>query len=286
MGEYKYFVSTDWLKEHLKDEDLFVIDSRFDLFDPANYGHKAYAEGHIEGAYYFDIDEDITEDKGAHGGRRGTPDAAVLGAKLAAIGVNMDSVIVCYDDTVYSASRTWWQLRYMGYENVCVLNGGYQEWCEKGYPVSREVPASRGQGTFEENKRGEMFACKNCIVAAIKDPDAHIIVDSRGPQRYSGEVEPLYSKRGHIPGAINIHYLTNMKDGSVLNLIGTPEQWKANFAPCLEKEDAILYCGSAIEAAVNFLFLSEIGYAPRLYVGSMSDWVTYDDLEVEASYEQ
>ena len=209
----------------------------------------------------------------------------MLGGKLAAIGINMDSVIVCYDDTVYSAPRTWWQLRYMGYDNVYVLNGGYQEWVEKGYPVSAEVPASRGQGAFTEAKRDGMFACKNCIVAALEEPDAHLIVDSRGAKRYSGEVEPLYSKRGHIPGAINIHYLTNMKDGEVLNLIGTKDQWRENFVECLEADDTILYCGSAIEAAINFMFLSELGYEPRLYVGSMSDWVTYDDLPVEATFE-
>ena len=195
----------------------------------------------------------------------------------------MDSTIVCYDDGVYASPRTWWQLRYMGYDKVYVLDGGFNNWKAKGYPVSAGVPASRGQGSFAAAVRTGMFACKKCIEAALKDPDAHIIVDSRAANRYSGEYEPLYSKKGHIPGAINIHYLRNMRGAESLDFIGTKEQWAENFAPCLEKEDTILYCGSAIEAAINFMFMSELDYAPRLYVGSMSEWVGYDDTEVENS---
>ncbi|MBR0374692.1 MAG: sulfurtransferase [Mogibacterium sp.] len=282
MSELKYFVDAAWLLEHLNDEDVFIIDSRFDLFDPAGYGAKAYAEAHIAGAYYFDIDQDITENKGEHGGRRGTADPAVLAAKLAAIGVTNDSTIVCYDDGVYSAPRAWWQFRYMGLDKVYVLDGGFYGWKQNGYPVSAEPTAPRGEGCVTCSMRDEMFADKDYVVAAMGDPDK-VIVDARGHKRYTGEVEPLYSKRGHIPGAINIHYLTNMKDGEIEWLIGTPEQWKANFAPVLGKE-SVLYCGSAIEAAINYMFLEELGERARLYIGSMSDWVGYDDLAVEGDY--
>lgn len=275
MEELKYFVDADWLFSHMDDDDLFIIDSRFDLFNPAEYGAKAYGELHIKGAYYFDIDRDITRDNGVHGGRRGPASTKELGKKLASIGVKMDSQIVCYDDGVYAAPRTWWQLRYMGYEKVYVLDGGFNNWKEKGYPTSNGSSYPRGGGFFKEKKRDGMLADKDYVVAASSNPDK-AIVDSRAKERFTGEVEPLYSKKGHIPGAINIHYLENMKSDS---FIGTKNQWQQAFSHISGKE-VILYCGSAIEAAINFMFLSELGENVRLYAGSMSDWITYDELEV------
>lgn len=284
MDGYKYFVDADWLYRHLNDSDVFVLDSRFDLFDPAEYGAKAYAEEHIAGAFYFDIDRDVTENKGEHGGVRGTADTDKLGAKLASIGADMDSTFVCYDDGVYASPRTWWQLRYMGYDKVYVLDGGFRGWKEKGYPTSSSVPASRGEGKFKAAMRPEMYADKDYVVSAIDDPDK-VILDSRAHVRYTGEVEPLYPKRGHIPGAVNYHYLKNMRDGESLDFVGNSGQWKEVFAQC-EGKETILYCGSAIEAAINFMFMAELGLPARLYCGSMSDWTGYAELEVEGDYSE
>ena len=284
MAAFKNFVTAEWLLDRLHDVDTFVLDCRFDLFNPAQYGSEGYAKDHIEGAYYLDMDTDWSEDKGTHGGRRGTPDPQILGAKLAALGINMDSTIVCYDDGVYSAPRAWWQLRYMGYEKVYVLDGGLTRWKKLAYPLSSEVPASRGQGACTPLMNECMYASKDDVKAAL-GKEGSVIVDCRAYRRYSGEYEPLYSKKGHIPGAISIHYLSNLKEDSGGTLIGTPEQWRKNLAPCLDAEEVFVYCGSGIEACINFMFLDELGKPARLYVGSMSDWVSYDDVDVEACVE-
>ena len=288
MSTLKHFVEASWLNEHLHDDKLFIIDCRFDLFDPAEHGKRSYAQDMIEGAYYFDMDEDLSENRGEHGGRRATPDPEILGAKLAAVGICMDSTIVCYDDGVYSAPRAWWQLRYMGYEKVYVLNGGITQWRKLGYPLGTQAPAPRGQGTWTARLHPEMFADKDYVKAALEKEAAEqndtktLLVDSRAYERYTGEYEPLYSKKGHIPGAISVHYLTNMQAESEGTLIGTPQQWRRNLAACLDAQEVIFYCGSGIEACINLMFLAELGKDARLYVGSMSDWVSYDDVEVES----
>lgn len=282
----KYFKDAAWLKEHMNDENVFILDIRFDLFDPATKGFEKYKQSHIKGAYYLDVDKDITENKGEHGGRRGTPDKEVLGKKLANLGITMDSVLICYDDGVYSAPRAFWQLTYMGYTNVYVLDGGFSNWQKLGYPVSTEMPLPRGLGigSYKGEENGEMFACKNCVKKAIADPSS-IIIDSRAHNRYTGEYEPLYSKKGHVPTAKNIHYLSNMKDGNSDEFIGTKQQWEENFKEALNYDNIILFCGSAIEACINYMFLLELGKQAKVYIGSMSDWVTYDDLETRAGEE-
>ena len=277
----KYFVETAWLKEHLTDENLFVLDVRFDLFDPANAGREKYNKSHIPGAFYFDIDTDITENKGANGGRRATPDKEVLGEKLAKIGIDMESVIVCYDDGVYSSPRAFWQLTYMGYKNVFVLNGGLNGWIEAGNDVTAEIPKSRGQGSYHGEEDSSMFACKGCIKKAITAEDS-VIIDSRAKERYTGEYEPLYRKKGHVPTAKNIHYLKNMKDD---NFIGDMDLWEENFKEVKGYKNIYLFCGSAIEACINYMFLLELGVKSKVYIGSMSEWVTDDEVETRAGEE-
>lgn len=281
MGNYRNFVDASWLAEHLHDQNLFVIDCRFDLFDPAEHGKLGYAAGHIEGAFYLDMDDDLSRDGGEHGGRRMLPDIDDLGEKLMSWGMKMDSTIICYDDGVYSAPRAWWQFKYMGYENVFVLDGGFSHWKECGHSVSKEIPVSREGGSFTANLHPEMYADVAYVKEAIGKPET-VIVDSRAHNRYTGEYEPLYRKKGHLPGAMSMHYLGNLRDGEDPRFIGTPEQWKRNFGECPDVGEVILYCGSGIEACVNFMCLAEIGKSARVYIGSMSDWVTYDDLEVES----
>lgn len=282
MADFKHFVDASWLAAHLHDDDLFVIDCSFDLFDPAAHGKGEYAREHIEGAFYLDMDEDLSRDGGGHGGRRMLPDAQALGAKLAGWGMTMDSPVVCYDGGVYSAPRAWWQLTYMGYRNVFVLDGGLAQWKRAGYPTTSEVPKPKGTGAFEAHFDASMYADVERVRAAAFDPRA-ILVDSRAHNRYTGEYEPLYRKSGHIPTAINVPYLENMKGGQDPSLIGDPIQWERNFAHCMNAKDVIFYCGSGIEASINYMFFAELGKSARLYVGSMSDWVTYDELDVESS---
>jgi len=278
MNVYKNFVSTDWLLDHRKDDDLFIFDCRFDPFEPEVYGPKAYKMMHIEGAYYLDMDEDLSQHGGEHGGARIRADVDMLGAKLAGLGADMDSKIICYDDGIYSAARAWWQLTYMGYTNVYVLDGGFREWFNKKYMFTKELPKPKGKGSFIPNIHEEMFADIEDVKLTYND-DSKILLDSRNGVQFTGIEEKIYSKKGHIPGSINIYYISNLISGRRVQPL---RALKKEFKVCRSADEIITYSGSGVGAAVSYMCLTELGYNVRLYAGGISDWATYDNLIVES----
>lgn len=277
----KNFVDCIWLKNHLKDEDIFIIDCRFDLFD-ASYGRKAYNENHIKNAFYFDINEDFAGEKKVHGGSRPVPEFSILGKKLEDIGIKMDSEIVFYDDMTYSSARAWWELKHMGFKNVYILNGGYEEWKKLNFPVSTDIPDKKQSGKVELKAIDEIYCNIDYVKNVINDPNI-ILLDSREERRYTGEYEPLYSRSGHIPGALNLHWKKNIDDNGKIKDIDILAK---NFSFANHSKEIIAYCGSGIDGAMNFVVLDELGYKTRLYVGSVSDWISYEENDLETDYRQ
>lgn len=271
----KNFVDCFYVNEHIDDTNFFIFDCRFDLFDP-NKGYELYKKDHIPNAFYLDINSDICGKANIHGGARPLASSLVLGNKLSSIGVNLDSTIVIYDEKIYSSPRTWFQLKYMGYKNVFILNGGLFTWKSLNLPVTSHIPLNKGLGNYKENLNISMY-CDIDYIKSNLNNDRIILVDSRDNNRYTGEFEPLYSKPGHIPGAINIPWHFNInEDGSIKDLSSIDKNFNS-----YKDTEIITYCGSAIEAAINFILLDELGYKSKMYVGSMSDYISYDDNIVE-----
>ncbi len=272
----KNFVDSIWLEKHINDHDVFIIDCRFDLFDPS-YGRIAYNESHIMNAFFLDINEDFAGEKGVHGGARPLPEFSVLGKKLEDMGIRMDSKIVFYDDTIYSCGRAWWQLKYMGFDQVYILNGGFVDWKKLDLPVSVSIPDKRQNGKVDFEVVDEIYCHIDYVKSAMEDPNI-ILIDSREGKRYIGEFEPFYSKKGHIPGALNLHWKKNMDDkGKIKDMDMVAE----NFSFAENAEEIIVHCGSGIAGAMNFVVLHELGYRTRLYVGSVSDWLSYEENDLE-----
>lgn len=271
----KNFVDSRWLNDNIDNPNLFIIDCRFDLFN-SSYGKDAYLKGHIKNAYYLDINEDFCGEKGLHGGARPIADNDILGKKLSNLGIKMDSTIILYDDRIYSAPRAWWQLKFMGYEKVFVLNGGIREWKNSGLPISIDKPQARFDGFFKCSINDNMYADIHYVKKALEKEDI-ILVDSRNEKRYTGDYEPLYHKKGHIPKAINIPWEKSIDDEGKLKDMYTLNK---NFKELRNKSEIITYCGSGIEAAINYIILDEIGYRVRLYAGSVSDWISYEENEL------
>lgn len=272
----KNFVDCTFINEHINEHDFFIFDCRFDLFD-VNKGYELYKKEHIPTAIYLDINTDICGKGNIHGGARPLADVNTLGNKLANMGVNLDSTIVVYDEKIYSSPRAWFQLKYMGYKNVFVLNGGLVTWKSLGLPTSCDILSNtKNIGSYNKSTNTSLYCDVNYVKSNLNN-DGIILVDSRDNNRYTGEFEPLYSKPGHIPGAINIPWHFNInEDGTVKDL----DVVNQNFSKYKGKE-IITYCGSAIEAAINFILLDELGYNAKMYVGSMSDYISYDDNIVE-----
>ncbi|WP_126390028.1 sulfurtransferase [Pseudanabaena sp. ABRG5-3] len=266
-----HIVSANWLQEHLHDPQVVVVDCRFSLMDIA-LGRKQYQESHVEGAYYLDLNLDLSSPVQKHGGRHPLPDFEQLATKLSQIGVTSETTVVVYDDSRFAfASRLWWLLRYMGHERVALLDGGFAGWKAKNYATSSEIPHPR-VGKFIPQLQTEWVVDIE-TVKARKDLPAVVLVDSREGDRYRGEREPIDPIAGHIEGAVNYPWMevTNEQGFVTAN---QSDRWQE----VKNAQEVIVYCGSGVTACVNLLSLKLAGIETgKLYAGSWSDWCSYLD---------
>lgn len=274
-------VSVEWLRARLMGEgnlggspiagahDIVVADCRFDLTDPTA-GRRAYDLDHIPGAIYFDLDQDLSGPMTGRGGRHPLPDVNEFCAMLGERGIGDGVTVVCYDDQQgQMAARLWWMLRYVGHDDVVVLDGGYAAWRAAGLPVTTEVPVPTPR-QFAPRPQLEMTATME-DVRRVSERGAGIIVDSRAPERYRGDIEPLDPVAGHIPGARNVPWMDNV-DAS--GFFRSREELRLRFHELPQDMDGVIFhCGSGVSACVNLLAMEHAGLGrAKLYVGGWSDW--------------
>lgn len=272
----KNFVDHTWLETHLNDPSLFIFDCRFDLYDPA-YGRKSYEDGHIQNAFFLDINEDLSGEQEEHGGARPRPNLIHLVKSLEVIGLRMDSTIICYDDQTYSSGRAWWQLKEIGFKNIYILDGGYKSWTQENLPITTEKSTAKQTGKIIVTSERPSYCNIEYVKNSLDNPNM-ILVDSREHARFTGAYEPLYTKKGHIPSAQNVDCSLNFTSEGKLH---TLELLIQNFSHLDKCKEIIAYCGSGISAAINFAILDELGYNVKLYIGSVSDWISYDENPLE-----
>ncbi|MGV0023472.1 sulfurtransferase [Phormidesmis priestleyi] len=261
-------VSVDWLREHL--EEVTIVDCRFSLMEP-DLGRQQYEMGHIPGAYYLDLNRDLSSPAGQHGGRHPLPDVAALAAKLSDMGITDSTQVVAYDDSRFAFStRLWWMLRYLGHDCVSVLNGGFKAWQLAGNLTTTMQPDCR-PGRFIPQIQTDWIV-DIAAVKAKKDLLSVALVDSREAERYRGDREPIDPIAGHIPGAVNYPWqdVTNA-DGF---LVDQNDRW----TEVRSAAEILVYCGSGVTACVNLLSLEIAGIdTGKLYAGSWSDWCSYQN---------
>jgi thiosulfate/3-mercaptopyruvate sulfurtransferase len=272
-------VSLEWLAGHLNRPNIRVIDCRFQLGSP-KAGRESYERGHIPHAFYFDLEEDLSSPVGKHGGRHPLPDLDLLADKLGKAGIDADTAVVLYDDQGGPfASRLWWLLRYMGHKKAAVLDGGYSQWVNQGYPVTTEKPVSQPK-VFQIQVQKDMLVRMEEVKAKLGE-DGVTIIDSRDAKRYRGEEEPIDPAAGHIPGAVNYFWKDSLAaDGHWKSA----EELRTHFSALSPEDEIIVYCGSGVTACPNVLSLHRAGFKKiRLYAGSWSDWVSYAENPIEKS---
>ncbi|MDS3861676.1 sulfurtransferase [Thermosynechococcaceae cyanobacterium BACA0444] len=264
-------VSRQWLGALLGQPGLVVIDCRFSLSDPG-LGEQQYQQGHIPGAFYLHLNRDLSGPVETHGGRHPLPDPITLGQTLAKCGIDADTWVVAYDDSrACFAARLWWLLRWLGHDQVAVLDGGYQAYCQAQLPISKEIPSPQ-TGNFQPRPRLDWVV----DYQFVKDyqPDLNrVLIDSREPARYQGEIEPIDPIAGHIPGAVNYPW-TEITD--LQGFVKSVPELQAHWQQLDDAAGLVVYCGSGVTACVNLLGLELAGRpGAKLYAGSWSDWCSY-----------
>ena len=261
--------------ESLKTTPAVVIDCSADLAKP-EAGRSQFEEQHIAGALFADINTDLsTHDKtlAINGGRHPLPSREHFAYWLGACGISARSQVVVYDrQGMNYCGRLWWMLKWSGHEAVAVLDGGLQAWVAAGGDVASGPALPVAPTVFA--LRDPLVVLKHTAdVSAQLGRPVQTIVDARAPARYKGETEPFDPVAGHIPGALNRPFHTNL---TPQGLMKSPTVLKAEFEALLNGRDAssvVHHCGSGISAIPNVLAMQVAGLGTTaLYAGSWSEW--------------
>jgi thiosulfate/3-mercaptopyruvate sulfurtransferase len=275
-------ISTAELSAHLADRDLVIVDCRFAL-DDVEWGRRAYAEAHIPGAAYADLNDDLAGPRTGANGRHPLPDPEVFRRVLGRLGIAEGVQVVAYDQSngMY-ASRLWWMLRWMGHDAVAVLDGGMGKWVADGFAVVAGIEI--GEVTvFVGGPREDVVLSVEEVAPLVGRPGWRLL-DARAAERYRGDVEPLDRVAGHIPGALNHFYQSNLSDDGTFR---APDGLRAAFVEVLGDaavDRVVCYCGSGVTACHNLLALEHAGLrGAKLYAGSWSEWSSDPARPVERS---
>ena len=275
--EYKTLITADQLSAILDQKDIVILDCSFSLANTA-LGRNLYLASHIPGAYFMDINLDLSSPviKGVTG-RHPLPHPLVLTSTLKATGLEPHSQVIVYDQSngMYAA-RAWWLLNWLGHQKVALLDGGFGAWTAGHQPVDNQWPLPK-QGTFE-------FTNPKLATVDMKDlvSESHTLIDSREYIRFIGEIEKIDPIAGHIPGAICIPFLDNTDERGFWK---SAEQLKLKFANLIQDEHGppVFYCGSGVTACHNILaYKIATGKNATLYPGSYSEWINYYPVETGA----
>lgn len=266
----KNYKSLEFIKEN---PDLRIVDVRYDMND-GNYGIRAYKKAHFKGAAFLDLDKDLAGPVKEHGGRHPLPEISILEDKLRSIGIDNDTKVLIYDDgDNSSAGRLWWMLKYYGLKDVFVLNGGF-EMLGENLLSDHEETFERGNIALKPNDNMRATYEEVLQFSMENEPLDQVLVDSRSEERYKGIIEPVDRKKGHIRNAENVFFKNNFNaDGTLKD----KDCLTQNFKNILNYKDIMVYCGSGVTACSNIMVLDELGKSSRLYPGSFSDFVSYDE---------
>lgn len=269
-----YIIGSSELLSLFNSENVRICDCRFKLGAP-NEGRKEYEQEHLAGAVYFDLEKDLSGQVEKHGGRHPLPDLDLFKKKLESYGITNDTILVAYDGGEGSfAARFVWMLNYIGHRKVYLLNGGFRAWKDQGNPTEVNIRSYK-QSVYQLHMNESVLASYETVKEYTKKKsDDVMLIDSRESKRYEGIEEPIDTKAGHIPGAINKVWMNVLDDGYYLQT----EELKEIFNEISHNKEIIVYCGSGVTASPNYVALKEAGFQNvKVYVGSFSDWISYPD---------
>lgn len=267
---YSTLVAAEALARHLDDPDWVIFDCRHDLAAP-EAGRQAYRASHIPGARFARLDEDLSGARTGVNGRHPLPAVEDFTDWLSRMGVDRTKQVVVYDDANgMFAARLWWMLRWLGHDQVAVLDGGFNVWLQDGYPVTSDLPQVTPARFAGRPRQNHVDA--DHVLAHLHGP-VMMLIDARSPERFRGIGETLDPVGGHIPGAQNRFFKSNLDAAGLFKPAATLRREFAALLGATPAESVVHSCGSGVTACHNLLAMDIAGLrGSRLYPGSWSEW--------------
>jgi thiosulfate/3-mercaptopyruvate sulfurtransferase len=269
-------VTTEWLSQHLDDPDLVVLDCSVTTIPHEDGGfhnvsaRPEYELGHIPNAGFADLKGELSDTSSPVEFAVPTPEQFC--EAMGALGVGDDSRVVLYD-TSYTAwaARVWWMLRWVGFDNAAILDGGLGAWAAEGRPLSLG-PVNRPVKTLTPRPRPNLIADRDEVLANI-DNNAVCLIDTLPEEFYRGELN-AYGRPGHIPGAVSLNAMRLLdKNGRFRSA-----QELAALHPFDKTARTIAYCGGGIMASANAFVMTRLGFSDvAVYTASLQEWAADPD---------
>ena len=252
-------------------EPVVILDASFDLAD-VQAGERSHAQGHLPGARYVHLDRDLCSAKTGRNGRHPLPTREAFSAIVGGLGVTPATQVVALDrQGGMVAARLWWMLRWLGHANVAVLDGGVATWTAEGGALEASIPKPLDAAPAYPQ-------CQPLV--AVVDADEVMVrlgrtplLDARAPERFRGDVEPLDTQAGHIPGARNRFFKDNLDASGRFKPAATLHSEFAPLVGAANAAEVVHQCGSGVTACHNLLAMEVAGFSgSALYAGSWSEW--------------
>ena len=250
-------------------EAVSILDVRWQLSEPD--GSTAYRQGHIPGAVYVSLEDELSDHSVTGRGRHPLPTGQAVAAAACRWGLRQGVPVVVYDDWNRAGSaRAWWVLTAAGLPGVRILDGGLAAWRSAGGALDTDVPQPP-PGDVPVPHEDLYAGALPTLTAEQVAARVGTLLDARAPERFRGDVEPVDRVAGHIPGARNLPSTSVLDDdGSFLS--GAELDAVLSVAGISDATGAGVYCGSGITAAVVVAALAAAGRHPALFPGSWSQW--------------